>query len=172
MLKFDLNAKLQEFVVDTKGRPKNNSQGTRQDSLICMPCIVEMLEDTEELVVKKKFALGELLQLMGSNNKMLLDMLADNQRLTWHIVETLHELLEIHREDSAITDVIIELLVQLCCQLECEELVCCLLQHISVQLPIDVYYVSNDFITMSSHEPINQLEKVFLVLYFRRWIKL
>ena len=50
-----------------------------------------MLEDSEELVVRKRFVVGELLQMVGGgDNRLLLDMLSDNHRLAWHIVETLH----------------------------------------------------------------------------------
>ena len=57
---------------------------------LCIPCALEIIEDTDMLVVKKKFVLAEMLQIISGDNRMLVEVLTDNQRQAWHIFETLH----------------------------------------------------------------------------------
>ncbi|XP_038064393.1 meiosis inhibitor protein 1-like [Patiria miniata] len=114
--------------------PEWTIPGSRPTSLFCLACALETFEDpnSEVPVVKKKYLLGELSKAINSHEKLLLDLLAGDNRVAWHLAQTVYNILDV--PDETLLALVIEVLVQLCCTFKSEELVCYLVHQISVQV--------------------------------------
>ena len=51
----------------------------------CLACIVELLEDSNMLVVKKKLVLAEMLRLLSFHSNQMLALLSGDLRVTAHV---------------------------------------------------------------------------------------
>ncbi|XP_033630375.1 meiosis inhibitor protein 1-like [Asterias rubens] len=128
-------SQLSAFTADhSQHGPEWIVPGSRPQSLFCLACATETFEDiaSEVPLVRKKHLLVELLNAINSHDQHLLDVLAEDGRVAWHLTQKVFGLLDI--SDNTISGMVVEVLVQLCCMLKSEELVCCLLHQISNQV--------------------------------------
>lgn len=64
--------------------------GIRPQSLLCIACIAETFDNREELVIKKKYFLGELLGLLScSSRNEIWELLVDNEEVLEHLLRTI-----------------------------------------------------------------------------------
>ena len=71
--------------------------GVRPQSLLCVACLTEVLEKSDELVLKKKFLLGELLCLLTSTRNEIWDILTENEDVLEHLHRTIFSKILIER---------------------------------------------------------------------------
>jgi hypothetical protein len=88
--------------------------------IICVACLIEMLEDKEVLAIRKRKILTELLVLLCRDDK-LVEVLSTNIRVCSHLCVILGDLLEASNE--AVSEMAIEGVIQLACKLRNELIV-------------------------------------------------
>ncbi|ELT92937.1 hypothetical protein CAPTEDRAFT_215788 [Capitella teleta] len=103
--------------------------GESGEGAICLACIVVILEEESELVVWKKPALRQLLQLLGTKQESFAQLLVDEARLSMHMCNCLLGLLTASDLCPLINEAV--LMIVNCAQ--SPELVNCLLEVISQQ---------------------------------------
>ncbi|CAB3996869.1 Meiosis inhibitor 1 [Paramuricea clavata] len=89
-----------------------------QFTLVCVACLVEIIENKNEPSIRKTKTLQELLKLVS--NGAVLTLLAENENVLSHLLKCLWELME--NEDGKLTQhiTVVEILYQLCCALKSE----------------------------------------------------
>ena len=69
-----------KWMVDVA--PADNEKGKQ---LMCLACIVEVLEDSDVLMIRKKPALKQLMTLLNSCNTQCVQLLQSDIRITAHV---------------------------------------------------------------------------------------
>lgn len=89
-----------------------------QITVVCVACLVEIIENKNEPSVKKTKTLHELLQLVS--NGTVLSILAENEDFLSHLLKCLIELMDYKNTQRAQSITIVEIVNQLCCALKSE----------------------------------------------------
>ena len=83
-------SQLSAFTADhSQHGPEWIVTGSRPQSLFCLACATETFEDiaSEVPLVRKKHLLVELLNAINSHDQHLLDLLAEDGRVAWHLTQ-------------------------------------------------------------------------------------
>ena len=81
------------FNVATSG-----GGSTRGDQMSCLACIVEILEDPDVLVIKKKSVLNQLVAILNSCSVQCTQLLQSDIRITLHVALILLGEYSVHME--------------------------------------------------------------------------
>ena len=88
-------------------------------SVICIACLVETLEETDVLNVRKRKALGEIVAILSRSDN-LLEKLRSNIKISSHLSQVLLGLF--NSENQGVIDLAIEGIAQLVCRLKSAEM--------------------------------------------------
>ncbi|XP_033118978.1 meiosis inhibitor protein 1-like [Anneissia japonica] len=104
---------------------------SRPGLIFCLGCALEQLEDPEKPSVMKKFLLTEMLKVVIDNDQELLQSLNEEQQVSVHLLTVLTDLF--NTPDDSITASAIEVIVQVCCKMKNDDLVCGLINQVTSQ---------------------------------------
>ena len=109
------------FTPNHSTHAKQWLQKGSQFTLVCVACLVEIIENKNEPSVRKTKTLQELLKLVS--NGTVLTLLSGNENVLSHLLKCLWELMDY--EEGKLTQhiTVVEILYQLCCALKSEQFV-------------------------------------------------
>ncbi len=109
------------FTPNHSTHAKQWLQKGGQFTLVCVACLVEIIENKNEPSVRKTKTLQELLKLVS--NGTVLTLLSGNENVLSHLLKCLWELMDY--EEGKLTQhiTVVEILYQLCCALKSEQFV-------------------------------------------------
>ncbi|XP_044798431.1 meiosis inhibitor protein 1 isoform X4 [Bubalus bubalis] len=99
----------------------------------CLACALELLPEPGVSLVRKKHVLSGFLDALMKHASLVVQLVAQDQRVCIHFVSMLFGLL-CNVEDGSITDLCIEVLIQLTTQLKLEQTIHCLLDECHKEL--------------------------------------
>ena len=109
------------FTPNHASHAKQWLQKSNQLTLVCFACLVEIVENKNELSVKKTKTLQELLKLVS--NEGILTLLAENENVRVHLLKCLWDLMEYEENKLTQNITVIEIIHRLCCALKSESFV-------------------------------------------------
>ncbi|KAI0228422.1 Meiosis inhibitor protein 1 [Lamellibrachia satsuma] len=95
----------------------------------CFACLMELLEDQNVLLVKKKFVLAELLRFLSYHTEYMLDVLSEDFRVIVHATVILLDLME--EADEIFASMAVEGVLKLVMSVKVDDLMCGLLDSAS-----------------------------------------
>ncbi|XP_066109171.1 meiosis inhibitor protein 1 [Saccopteryx bilineata] len=102
-------------------------------SRLCLACVLELLPEPGVSLVRKKHVLSCFRDVLVRHASLVVQLVAQDQRVCMHFISTLFGLLR-NMEDGSIADVCIEVLIQLTTQLKSEQTIQCLLDECHKEL--------------------------------------
>ncbi|XP_020023752.2 meiosis inhibitor protein 1 [Castor canadensis] len=100
---------------------------------LCLACAVELLPEPGVSLVRKKYVLSCFRDALVRHTSLVTQLVAQDQKVCIHFISMLFGLL-CNMEDGSVTDLCIEVLIQLMTQLKLEQTVHCLLDKCHKQL--------------------------------------
>ncbi|XP_073070040.1 meiosis inhibitor protein 1 [Manis javanica] len=100
---------------------------------LCLACALELLPETGVSLVRKKHVLSCLRDALVRHASLVVQLVAQDQRVCIHFISMLFGLL-CNVEDGNVTDLCIEVLIQLTTQLKLEQTIHCLLDECHKEL--------------------------------------
>ncbi|XP_037369356.1 meiosis inhibitor protein 1 [Talpa occidentalis] len=100
---------------------------------LCLACALELLSEPCASLVRKKHLLSCFRDALLRHTSLVVQLVAQDQRLCTHFISMLFGLL-CNAEDGSVTDLCIEVLVQLTTQLKLEQTIHCLLDECHKEL--------------------------------------
>ncbi|XP_013972795.1 meiosis inhibitor protein 1 isoform X9 [Canis lupus baileyi] len=100
---------------------------------LCLACMLELLPEPCVSLVRKKHVLSCFQDALLRHASLVMPLVARDQRICIHFISMLFELL-CNVEDGSVTDLCIEVLIQLTTQLKLEQTICCLLDECHKEL--------------------------------------
>ncbi|XP_004771286.1 meiosis inhibitor protein 1 [Mustela putorius furo] len=100
---------------------------------VCLACMVELLPEPCVSLVRKKHVLSCFRDALLRHASLVMQLVAQDQRICIHFISTLFGLL-CNVEDGSVTDLCIEVLIQLTTQLKLEQIIHCLLDECHKEL--------------------------------------
>ncbi|XP_067830355.1 meiosis inhibitor protein 1-like [Heptranchias perlo] len=104
-----------------------------REQLLCVACVIEMVEENAISVVRKKYALACFRNVLVRFPCTVVELLSVDARVCIHFIVTLLDMLR-NVEDNVTLDLVIEVLVLLTAELKSEQFVCCVLDECQKQL--------------------------------------
>ncbi|XP_062931699.1 meiosis inhibitor protein 1 [Cynocephalus volans] len=99
----------------------------------CLACALELLPEPDVSLVRKKYVLSSFQDALMRHTSLVTQLVAQDQRVCIHFISMLFGL-ACSVEDGSVTDICIEVLIQLTTQLKLEETINCLLDECHKQL--------------------------------------
>nr|KAF6496363.1 meiotic double-stranded break formation protein 1 [Rousettus aegyptiacus] len=100
---------------------------------LCLACVLELLPEPGVSLVRKKHVLSCFQDVLVRHTSLVMQLMAQDQRVCIHFINMLFELLR-SVEDGSIADLCIEVLIQLTTQLKLEQTIHCLLDECHKEL--------------------------------------
>ncbi|XP_032202007.1 meiosis inhibitor protein 1 isoform X9 [Mustela erminea] len=100
---------------------------------VCLACMVELLPEPCVSLVRKKHVLSCFRDALLRHASLVMQLVAQDQRICIHFISMLFGLL-CNVEDGSVTDLCIEVLIQLTTQLKLEQIIHCLLDECHKEL--------------------------------------
>ncbi|XP_033622090.1 meiosis inhibitor protein 1 isoform X3 [Fukomys damarensis] len=100
---------------------------------LCLACVLELLPEPGVSLVRKKHVLSCFRDALLRHGSLVTQLVAQDQRICIHFISVLFGLL-CSVKDGSVTDLCIEVLVQLTMQLKLEQIIHCLLDECHKQL--------------------------------------
>uniref|UniRef100_A0A8C7EWL2 Meiotic double-stranded break formation protein 1 n=1 Tax=Neovison vison TaxID=452646 RepID=A0A8C7EWL2_NEOVI len=100
---------------------------------VCLACMVELLPEPCVSLVRKKHVLSCFLDALLRHASLVMQLVAQDQRICIHFIRMLFGLL-CNVEDGSVIDLCIEVLIQLTTQLTLEQIIHCLLDECHKEL--------------------------------------
>uniref|UniRef100_UPI00398F0E6E meiosis inhibitor protein 1 isoform X2 n=1 Tax=Pristiophorus japonicus TaxID=55135 RepID=UPI00398F0E6E len=104
-----------------------------REQLLCVACVIEMVEDNGISIVRKKYALACFRNVLVRFPGAVVELLSMDARVCVHFIITLLDMLR-NVDDSITMELAIEVLALLTAELKSEQFVCCVLDECQKQL--------------------------------------
>ncbi|XP_072889409.1 meiosis inhibitor protein 1 [Hemitrygon akajei] len=104
-----------------------------REQLICVACVIEMVEENSISIVRKKYLLSCFRDVLVKFPGKVVELLSMDGRACIHFIITLMDLLQ-SIEDSVTLNLVIEVLAALMGEFKSDEVVCCVLDQCQKQL--------------------------------------
>ena len=120
------------FTSNHSAHAKQWLQKGSQFTLVCVACLIEIVENKNEPSIKKTKTLQELLKLVS--NGSLLTLFRENDNVLSHLLKCLWDIVDY--EESKLTQniTVVEIIFQLCCTLKSEQFVERVVEKIATKL--------------------------------------
>ena len=109
------------FTSNHPAHAKQWLQKGSQYTLVCVACLVEIIENKNEPSIKKTKTLQELLKLISTS--ALLQLLKENENVLSHLLKCLWDLMDYEEGKPTQNITVVEIVFQLCCALNSEQFV-------------------------------------------------
>ncbi|XP_059809172.1 meiosis inhibitor protein 1-like [Hypanus sabinus] len=104
-----------------------------REQLICVACVIEMMEENSISIVRKKYLLSCFRDVLVKFPSKVVELLSMDGRACIHFIITLMDLLQ-SIEDSVTLNLVIEVFTVLMGEFKSDEVVCCVLDQCQKQL--------------------------------------
>ncbi|CAH1795690.1 unnamed protein product [Owenia fusiformis] len=123
------------MIEPTKQHSSHNQRWQLLDTSsqipVCLACVIEIVEDSTIVLLKKKPGIVTFLRLLTSNGEGVIESMNHDPRVAAHFTMAFVGLLDV--TDDSISNVAVEVVLQLVLQVKSEDLVCYVLDVITQQ---------------------------------------